>query len=226
MIQLRRLPCPGILERKYETWTEKYLARREEDPGKRPESRQYAHPEIKDTLAAMSSGKCFYCESKLGEDEYEVDHHIEIAEDPGRAFDWNNLYLACNGCQNKLPGKTIAVVECLDPCNLEVAPADHLGFEDEVIVPKNASPQGRRTIAKYKLGRGDLELKRIRQLKRFHARLDEIRRSQIADGGRRLTADERARLRRFAAPEHSYSLMFQCYLTRRGLLDTPEPAGE
>ncbi len=77
MISMTRLPEPAILRQKKEKWLAAYLRKLEKNLGKRPDSRQYGHKEIRDTLRAMSFHKCFYCERKLSETEDEVDHYID-----------------------------------------------------------------------------------------------------------------------------------------------------
>jgi uncharacterized protein (TIGR02646 family) len=208
MRQLRRLSCPEILTSKAEEWTRRYLERRAH--GKlRPESRQYAHPDIVDTLAAISHKKCFYCERLLNEAEYEVDHYVEIREEPDKAFAWENLYLSCKGCQGKLTEAIVPRAECLDPCHPGLDPADHLAFEDEIILPRNDSQRGRQTISKYKLQRADLEIRRSRRLRLFYKTLSDTWKQQAQQGRSELDDEERALLQRFAAPEAPFSLMFR-----------------
>jgi uncharacterized protein (TIGR02646 family) len=209
MIRVERLACPDILERKASEWSARFVQRYENGELKRPSSKQYAHQEILACLAAMSHRKCFYCETLLDENEFTVDHYIEVARDPERAFDWANLYLCCSGCQHGCKETTISRAECLDPCDPDVDPAEHLCFEDECIMPRNNSQKGRQTIGKYRLDRGDLELRRARQLKRFHKLLIEIRQRQIREQRQELGETEKQRLLRFQQAEHPYSLMFQ-----------------
>jgi uncharacterized protein (TIGR02646 family) len=216
MRQLQRLACPAILTSKADDWTRRYLEKRSQNPKLRPDSRQYAHREILDTLAAMSHKKCFYCEHLLDEDEYTVDHYVEVSEAPEKAFAWDNLYLCCRGCQGKLAEATVARADCLDPCDAGIDPAEHLTFEHEVILPRNDSQRGRQTIRKQKLDRGDLQLRRSRRLNRFKDELVAIQRAQIQEGRKELTDDERDRLRRFGAPEAPFSLMFRELLQALG----------
>ena len=209
MRQLQRLARPAILTSKAGEWTQRYLEKRAQNTTLRPDSRQYAHREILDTLAAMSHRKCFYCEHLLDEDEYTVDHYVEVSEVPDKAFAWDNLYLSCRGCQGKLAEATVPRAECIDPCDAGIEPAEHLTFEHEVILPRNDSQRGRQTIRKHKLARGDLQLRRSRRLNLFNDTLIAIQRVQIQEGRQELTDDERALLRRFAEPEAPFSLMFR-----------------
>jgi len=209
MIHVDRLPEPDILRRSREQWLRNYLERRADDPQTRPSSRQYAHADIRNTLEAMSHCKCFYCETKVGPHQTEVDHYIEVAEAPERAFDWENLYLSCPGCNSKkLSNQHIPVVNCLDPCGNE-NPAAHLAFEDEIITTKAGSPIGSETIKKYRLDRPELNYLRVKALQRFEKNLRQLR-ERRAD--RPLTDPEKEIIRRYKQPDHPFSLMFQVYL--------------
>ena len=218
MIALTRLAEPAILMQKKEQWTEVFLTRCAENPNRRPPSRQYGHRIIRHTLAAMSSRKCFYCERKLDEEKGEVDHYIEVAEAPEKAFKWENLYLSCRDCNGgKLPNSSIPVADCLDPCDPAVDPAEHLTFDDDVIRPKNESLKGAQTIRKYQLDREGLNYLRSKQLLRFHKVLITIQNRQVADGRRSLSTDEKEILAHFKTSDHAYSLMFVVLLERVGI---------
>ncbi len=215
MISITRLPEPPILREKKDRWLAVYLERRASNSSERPNSRQYAHREIRDTLAAMSFHKCFYCETKLRDSEGEVDHYIEVTEEPARAFDWDNLYLSCHDCnKRKLPNAMLPVVACLDPCAPEEDPASHLTFDDDYIRPKAGSARGTQTIRKYQLDRDALNYLRLKQLQMFERTLRELRERQVRGGGRQLNAAEKELLSSFKEPHHAFSAMFQAYLSK------------
>ncbi len=65
----------------------------------------------------MSFGKCFYCETKLKGKRKEVDHHIEVTVDDTLSFEWYNLYLSYDNCNNKTPHSIISVYDALNPCS-------------------------------------------------------------------------------------------------------------
>ncbi|MFP4342947.1 MAG: HNH endonuclease, partial [Cyclobacteriaceae bacterium] len=120
------MPKPGILEEKEETWRESFV----NSDKKRPDNNKYAHLQIRNTLNSMSFYKCFYCERKLKGVAQEIDHFIEVAERRDLAYDWENLYLACDNCNNKLPNRSISVTEVLDPCrDKDEVIQEHLTFE-------------------------------------------------------------------------------------------------
>jgi hypothetical protein len=156
MIYIKRLPKPAILVQKEAEWTENFL----NSEKKRPDNSKYAHPEIKQQLHTMSFNKCFYCERILKGVPKEIDHYIEVADEKGRelAYNWENLYLACDNCNNKVPHKNIAVTAALNPCkNTNEEIAQHLTFEDEIITTVNHSEIGLNTIQKFRLNSGIFE---------------------------------------------------------------------
>jgi uncharacterized protein (TIGR02646 family) len=206
MRHLQRLPEPDVLRQRGPTWRE----RLETSDKARPDSRQYGHEEIRQTLRTMSHHKCFYCETKVaGGKNEEVDHYVEVAEDRSSAFAWNNLYLSCHMCNSKKrPNRQIPVLECIDPCGPD-DPGEHLTFEDEVITAKQNSVRGLKTIQKYDLNRGDLQQARTKALQEFERTL---RRLHERRGARPLNDRENEIIRRFAQPDHPFSLMFEVYL--------------
>jgi len=209
VIALQRLAEPAVLAENGEKWLERFLEQRENTPGQRPDSRQYGHREIRNTLRAMSFHKCFYCERKLSESEDEIDHYIEVAESPEQAFRWENLYLSCRDCnRKKLPNLSIPVRECLNPCDSSVDPSEYLTFSDEAISTKSRSKAGSRTIQKYQLDRDDLNYARSRHLQKLTKLLLAIQTSRLNDGGRAITHEEKEKITHFQHPDHPFSLMF------------------
>ncbi len=166
----------------------------------------------------MSFSKCFYCELKFGATDGEVDHYIEVTEDPLLAFVWDNLYLSCHDCnRRKLPNATIPVSDCVNPCDRSENPIDHLAFDSEYIRPKADSQRGAKTIQKYRLDRPELNYLRLKQLQQFERFLRELRDRQLRDGGRTLTDSEKEAIASFKQPDHAFSLMFRVYLAKLGL---------
>ncbi len=217
MINIQRLPEPDILKKNKAKWMKAFLEKRAKGDIKRPSHSQYAHQQIRDTLGAMSFHKCFYCECKVGvgkDGNPEVDHHIEVSEEPKSAFKWSNLYLSCQGCnRGKLDNSQIPVSECLDPCDLTENPADHLTFDDEFIRSKACSSKGMKTIQKYKLDRDELDHLRVRQLRDFERFLRQL----YERGGKgALTLKEKEAINSFKQTEHAFSLMFSIYLNKFG----------
>jgi uncharacterized protein (TIGR02646 family) len=65
--------------------------------GKKFEFHAYKHAEVKDALWKLFSGKCAYCESKLGV-IYPVEHFRPKAIYYWLASTWNNLLPSCTDC--------------------------------------------------------------------------------------------------------------------------------
>jgi 5-methylcytosine-specific restriction endonuclease McrA len=211
MRHLKRLPAPQILTDKKEEWTHRFL----QSNKPRPDSSKYAHDEIRSTLNAMSFHKCFYCERKLKGIPQEVDHYVEVAEAREKAFEWENLCLACSDCNKKLPNRSIPNQATLDPfVYTDEEIMEHITFEDEIIMINQASAVGAQTIRKYKLDSETLDLLRGKYLKEFHKELIKILESRIREKRSHLNAQEKSALRRFAQIDHPFSLMFKILLAK------------
>lgn len=214
MRYIKRLPKPQILVDKDSEWTSNFLL----SDKKRPDSSKYRHAEILSTLNSMSFHKCFYCEQKLKGIPSEVDHFVEVDEKREWAFSWDNLYLACNNCNNKLPNKSIPVKDTLDAClDSDEEIEQHLYFEKECIKARNNSEKGLKTIQKYKLDTIQLDLLRSRKLNDFHDVLIKIQRLQIKQNRTFLNDNEKDALLQFANHDSSFSMMFRLLLKKFGL---------
>jgi uncharacterized protein (TIGR02646 family) len=211
---LTRLPEPQILIDRKINWLDDLLA-----SGKaRPDSSKYAHIQIKTQLNSMSFNKCFYCETKLKGKTKEIDHHIEVSVNRTLSYEWSNLYLSCDSCNNKIPHSSIAINTALDPCiNTDNEIRSHLTFDDELIEPKDNSPFGLTTIQKYRLDSEVLDTRRLKSLKKFLKLFIEIQKNQVQEARNHLTIDESNAINRFKNIDNSYSLMFTSLLDKFGL---------
>jgi len=213
MINIPRQNKPEILSKREVEWLDNFIA-----SGKlRPDSSKYAHREIRDKLMQMSYNKCFYSEYKFSENEGEVDHYIEVNSDKNGAFRWDNLFLSLKQINNgKIPHSAIPVSNTLDPCSdLNETIEEHLYFENGEI--SSDTSKGLDTIKKYKLNHPLLNLQRKDKLLHFHTTLNELHNNQIKENGRDLTQSEIIILRRFAAPDYPFSLMFRLLLRKLGI---------
>lgn len=202
---LTRLPEPQILVDRKVKWLEDFLASKK----KRPDSSKYAHDQIKTQLNSMSFHKCFYCETKLKGKRKEVDHHIEVSLNKSLSFDWDNLCLSCDNCNNKIPHSTISIYDALSPItNTDLEIQENLTFTDELIEPRNNSQLGLRTIQKYRLDSEVLDTRRLKSLKVFLKLICEIKNNQIKEERSTLTVDETNAIHRFKDLDSSYSLMY------------------
>jgi hypothetical protein len=218
MIHLERLSKPQKLVEKEKEWLDIFLKSGKE----RPESKQYAHENIKSTLSSISSNKCFYCESLLSEGDKQVEHHIEVStrlpncDGRNLAFDWDNLYLSCKNCNSKVLHSSISVYDVLNPFrNSDVEIENEIYFiENEEIKGKNDI--GIKTIQKYKLDTDTLNLLRSRALNGFYKKLLEIKDKVISEN-RKISKQEKEELRFFANKDRAFSLMFRLLLRKFSL---------
>ncbi|WP_417364531.1 HNH endonuclease [Galbibacter sp.] len=207
----QRLPEPQILIDRKNAWLTSFLA----SGKKRPDSSKYAHNSIKIQLNSMSFNKCFYCETKLKGKRKEVDHHIEVSVNPNLSYEWTNLYLSCDNCNNKIPHSTISINDTLNPClNTDEEIMEHLTFQDEFIEAKNNSQLGLRTIQKYRLDTEILDTRRLKSLKIFYKLILEIKENQINEGRDFLTDEEINAINGFKVINHSFSLMFSVLIEK------------
>lgn len=223
MTPLKRCIEPAILKQNSAAWTAEYIedVRKAEAAGRRaprPSSSRYGHGEIRDALRAISAGKCFFCEKRLGDDET-VEHYVDIAEDRGRAFEWENLYLCCTGCQRQRTEATVPRSDCLDPCRPRAHPRDHFVFHAERMTPRDMSSLGRSTIEKYQLNRVQLQGERIKELQNFRDLVEGIRISRTHHGRNMLTPQERDLIISRCDPSCAFSLMVYWEIVRSGLFD-------
>ncbi|WP_336013094.1 HNH endonuclease [Acinetobacter calcoaceticus] len=104
MIKLQKLAEPQILTDNGAEWTRLHL----ENIANGVESTtylksRYNHSQIKDQIVKETSEKCAYCESKLRHIHHgDIEHIFPKSLDESKRFEWNNLTLACEICnQNK-----------------------------------------------------------------------------------------------------------------------------
>ena len=205
MRHISRLEKPRILAEKAEQWTSIFAS----GTKNRPDNSKYAHAEVKGVLYSMSFHKCYYCERKLKNIPKEIDHFIEVSERKDLAYEWENLYLACDNCNGKIPNTSIAVTDVLDPCrHTDDEIGEHLVFDDELITAKNGSALGLKTIQKYGLDSEQLDHLRVRQLKVFQKLYITILQNMHSEG-RGMNDDEKAQLLQFQQADMSFSLMFR-----------------
>ncbi|QXP52490.1 HNH endonuclease [Cellulophaga sp. HaHa_2_1] len=211
---LQRLPEPQILIDRKVTWLSNFLA----SGKKRPDSSKYAHNSIKIQLNSISHNKCFYCETKLKGKRKEVDHHIEVSVDKSFSFQWTNLFLSCDNCNNKIPHSTISINDALNPCaNTDIEIKEHITFNDEIIEPRNNSQLDLSTIKKYRLDNELLDTRRLKSLKMFYKLIYEIKNNQVIENRNTLTTEELNTIHKFKMPNNSFSLMFDVLIEKYNL---------
>lgn len=211
MRYLKRLDKPQVLEEKQKIWTDKFI----ESGKKRPSSKQYDHETIKDELAKISLNKCFYTEVLFSNlSEAQVDHHVEIAEDKSKTFDWENLYLAHEKSNvGKSSNKVIPNSETLNPfIDNDEEIEKHLCFIDNNI--RGISEKGLKTIQKYNLNKSIFNGLRAAELIKFYKVWLAIGENK---SNRDFTDLEKQALKLFAQPDAPFSLMFRLILKQHSI---------
>lgn len=136
MIKLSKLDEPDVLFNNSATWTQVLLNK--EAAGKKPtasEKSRYRHPEIKAVLVKETGGKCAYCESKLLHIHHgDVEHIYPKSLDVRKTFEWRNLTLACEKCNQNKSNKDPLLEQIIDP--YEDDPEYHLVFVGALIFPR------------------------------------------------------------------------------------------
>jgi uncharacterized protein (TIGR02646 family) len=159
------------------------------------DSSLYGHDSVKQSLIAAQYGKCCFCEAKITHIAYgDVEHfrpkagyRQEPADPLSRpgyywlAYEWSNLYLACQMCNQRFKKNTFPLRDagrrCRDhrgdltqeePLFLDpgvVEPEEHIEFAAEQPMAKNGSLQGLVTIEALGLRREPLRERRFDRFK-------------------------------------------------------------
>lgn len=210
MRHINRLDKPQRLVDNEEVWTERFIASGKD----RPSSAQYGHKDVKETLARSSFYKCFYSEVMFNDlSEAQVDHYVEVSEDPSKAFEWENLYLSHKDSNvGKITNRALPNKDCLDPCTATDAEIEeHLYFENELIY--GTTEVGRNTIQKYHLNKSIYNVLRTRELQLFNDIVYKIAFHKLT-----LTDELKEKLIRFSNPDRPFSLMFKKLLVENNLM--------
>ena len=119
----------------------------------------YDDPDNKNALAKAASGKCMYCESKIGHVSYPQIEHIKPKKKfPELEFVWENLGFCCQICNTNKGQKYDEARPFINPYNEN--PEDHIGFLGYYIYPKHGSLRGEYTIKEIGLERNELNDRR------------------------------------------------------------------
>ncbi|MDE5882991.1 MAG: HNH endonuclease [Muribaculaceae bacterium] len=221
MRHIDRLNIPEVLNRNHAKWQADFNAKKAANPQARPDSSKYAHKDIRKQLMSMSHNKCFYCEGMLLDRPKEVDHYVEVAVDHSKAFDWNNLYMACLNCNDKVPHNTIPVSAALNPIlDSDADIKTHISFDKEIIFPMPGSLKGKQTITKFRLDTDLLNAQRRDWIIKIDGIIIDILKKMVAEGRQSFSDEELSVINRFMDSASPFSLMSEVYIKRKlhGLL--------
>jgi uncharacterized protein (TIGR02646 family) len=98
MVRTPRPPAPAELVRNAGKWTQRWI-----DIRAGSEHRDWAtlgaKRAIQPVLREMAHGKCAYCEGVLETTgDLLIDHYMTKTREPNHAFEWTNLFPACQKC--------------------------------------------------------------------------------------------------------------------------------
>ena len=180
MIQLEKGSPPAYLMERAAGWTAELLAAiqtRDEATRSRVE-KYYNRPQIKDALLAETRGKCAYCESRIRATGYpRVEHLQPRAVAPDRTFDWDNLTIACEGCNGRKGNYWDTSLPLLNP--YEDDPERYLWVPDGWIRPWAGAPRGQLAIDRLDLNRANLIERRTERLRLLQALIDRWRNANV-----------------------------------------------
>lgn len=166
MIKLNKAAKPSVLAKNAEEWTRIVLAKiKAGDKLTSVDDARYRHPEVKAALITETHGKCAYCESKLKHIHHgDVEHIAPKSLEPDKRYEWNNLTLACEICNQNKSNRDPNTDHILDPYLKN--PDDHLTFVGSFIFPLGTN-HGKNTEVL-------LDLNRAALLERRKSRLEQI----------------------------------------------------
>jgi uncharacterized protein (TIGR02646 family) len=155
------------------------------------DSKLYGHETVKRSLVQAQHGKCCFCEAKITHIAYgDVEHfrpkvgYRQLPDDPlGRpgyywlAYDWSNLYLSCQLCNQRFKKNAFPLLNDSRRCRNhlgdialeeplfidpgETDPEEHIEFVGEQPVAKDGSARGQATIRALGLQREPLRERRF-----------------------------------------------------------------
>jgi len=151
---LSKEPEPQILLTHGAQWTQEYLAASGMAAAEKKKVEKWGHKQIRETLATETSGRCAYCESRIGHVSYpHVEHIIPKSRRAELAHVWWNLTTACEVCNIAKADYWDATLAILNPYVDEVE--SRLVFWGDIVDWVVGDEQAELTIKKLKLNRFD-----------------------------------------------------------------------
>lgn len=177
MIKLEKGPIPQVLKDKGAEWKKLLVAKLSSGTASQADKTRYRHTDIKAALEAETHGKCAYCESKLKHIHHgDVEHIIPKSKEPQQTFEWDNLTLACEICNQNKSDKDPEDSQLLDPYVDD--PVLHLMFLGPFIFPTGTS-KGISTRLLLELDRAPLIERRKEKLDKVVSILSAVSRPDL-----------------------------------------------
>jgi uncharacterized protein (TIGR02646 family) len=178
MIKLSKHAEPQVLLDNAATWTSDLLSKLAAGAKPTPsEKSRYRHKAIKATLEEETNGKCAYCESKLKHIHHgDVEHIYPKSLDPARQFEWANLTLACEICNQNKSNRDPQLEHIIDPYAKD--PEQHICFVGSMAFPLGTA-EGVSSITLLDLNRAALVVMRNEAVQRIMGIFETLLRHDI-----------------------------------------------
>lgn len=174
MIKLSKLNEPQLLTRNKAQWLNEYLTCYNNGTSL---PSHYRHTEIKEQIKKETFNKCAYCESKFPHICYgDVEHILPKSKFIQNVYDWNNLTLVCQLCNNEKRDFYDNINPLLNP--YVDNPEDFLCVLGPMLFHKNDTIRGRVTITQIDLNRGGLLERRRDRLNSIVLLVEEYNKAQ------------------------------------------------
>lgn len=185
MRRFQRGPEPQVLTDGAPQWTTRLLARRAADPTSRFQWPQVAlrglNEHLLEALGPLTDRRCAYCDGDgLGAQSREtIDHFRPSSRFPECAFEWGNLYLACDVCQAEKLDQFEETLLRPDAVDFEFQRYFTFNFLTGDIEPNLGASEGdqaraRDTIRLFGLNARARPTSRLRELRRFRGQADRV----------------------------------------------------
>lgn len=210
MIKLTKTAQPDILKNNAAEWTNVVLGKLA--AGEKltsTDDARYRHVEVKTALVAETHGKCAYCESKLKHIHHgDVEHIVPKSLEPAKRYEWSNLTLACEICNQNKSNRDPKVEYIIDPYATE--PSEHLTFLGSFIFPLGTN-FGKNTEVLLDLNRATLLERRKSRLEQIMGIYETVLRPDLPLETRKIIYENL--LLNDAAASSEYSGMIKCVVT-------------
>lgn len=208
MIKLTKLAEPDVLVKNGAEWTRKHL----ENIKNNIESSgylksKYNEKEIKQQIVKETFGKCAYCESKVRHIHHgDIEHIYPKSLDESKRFEWDNLTLACEICNQNKSNKDPLLEGIQDPYTGE--PENILLFTGSFVF--GLDKKGISTEKILELNRTELVEQRKEKLEKIHLIIQSVFDEAFPLTTRRVIYNDL--IANEASQSREYSAMVKCVI--------------